>query len=64
MGGEWVIWSGWIVLIITIIVVLIKIFLEFPGLMELKLTYGSNKKDYLRFVYINIIFELMCIYPF
>ena len=48
MEGDWVVWVLWGVLVIIFILGTIKMFLEFPGLLELKLIYGVEAKDGIR----------------
>ena len=42
MKGDWVVVMFWGMLLVIIILGIIKIFIDFPGLVELKLIYGMQ----------------------
>ena len=65
MGGEWIIWSGWGVLIVSIMIAIIKMILQFPGILEIKLVHhGKEEQDepktILEFKYDFELFLLLC----
>ena len=45
LGEDWLDWTIFVFIIVTIIIIVMKVFIEYPGLTELKCVYKGSIED-------------------